>query len=132
MKTIARAFVTGFLVGTIGLVAADAGHAAITGDANRGEKIYEGSCTGCHSLDQNRIGPAHRGVIGRKFGLAPKFAYSPNVKNSKLVLTFAVFDKWLTNPQGLIPGARMGFRLADPQKRADVYEYLKREGAKKK
>ena len=34
-------------------------------------------------------------------------------------------DKWLTNPQGFIPGQRMNFKVADPADRADLIAYLK-------
>jgi cytochrome c len=32
---------------------------------------------------------------------------------------------WLTDPQGLIPGQRMNFRVALPEDRADVIAYLR-------
>lgn len=130
MKSFLRSFVGGFVIGSIGLLASNAAHAA-AGDATRGAVVYE-KCMGCHSIDANRIGPAHRGVYGRKAGLAPGFAYSPGVKNSKVIWGDATLDKWLTNPQAFIPGARMGFRLSDPKERADVIAYLKTQTAKKR
>ena len=132
MKSFVRAFLGGFVIGTVGFVAAGVSHAAVIGDAGRGAKIYEQKCTGCHSIEANRIGPAHRGVYGRKAGSAPGFAYSPGVKNSKIIWTEPTLDRWLTNPQGPIPGARMGFRLADAALRADVIAFLKTQTAKKK
>ncbi len=131
-KSFVRAFLGGFVIGTVGFVAAGVSHAAVIGDAGRGAKIYEQKCTGCHSIEANRIGPAHRGVYGRKAGSAPGFAYSPGVKNSKIIWTEPTLDRWLTNPQGTIPGARMGFRLADAALRADVIAFLKTQTAKKK
>lgn len=126
-----RLFVIGFTAGAVSLFAlASQAHAA--GDANRGAKLYEDKCTGCHSLDANRVGPAHRGVYGRKAGLAPGFNYSPGLKKSPIVWNDVTLDKWLTNPQGTIPGARMGFRLGDAAQRADVIAFLKRESVKKK
>ena len=101
--------------------------APLVGDAERGAMIYEDNCTACHSLDANRVGPAHRGVYGRKAGSAPGFDYSPGVKASTVIWKEATMDLWLTNPQAFIPGARMGFRLSDPQRRADVIAFLKRE-----
>lgn len=132
MKSFVRAFLGGFVIGTVGFVAAGVSHAAVIGDAGRGAKIYEQKCTGCHSIEANRIGPAHRGVYGRKAGSALGFAYSPGVKNSKIIWTEPTLDRWLTNPQGTIPGARMGFRLADAALRADVIAFLKTQTAKKK
>ena len=129
MKTLVRAFAGGFLLGTVGLLAIDASHAAVVGDAARGAKLYEQKCTGCHSIDTNRIGPAHRGVYGRKAGLAPGFAYSPGLKNSKIIWTEPTLDRWLTNPQATIPGARMGFRLSEAPARADIIAFLKTQKA---
>ena len=116
--------------GAIMATASGATPAMPTGDATRGAQVYEDNCTGCHSLDANRVGPAHRGVFGRKPGSAPGFAYSPGLKKAKFVWDASRLDKWLTNPQGFIPGAKMGFRLSDAQKRADVIAYLKKESGK--
>ena len=95
------------------------------GSVNRGREIYEDTCFACHSLDANRVGPAHRGVFGRKAGSAPGFAYSVAVKSSGVVWSETTLDTWLMDPQTFIPGARMGFHLSDAQKRADVIAYLK-------
>jgi cytochrome c len=100
------------------------------GDPVRGKTVYEASCGGCHSLDANRIGPAHRGVVGRAAGTAVNYAYSAGVKSSGVTWTPEILDKWLTNPGAFIKGTKMGFRLADPQKRADVIAYLAAEGGK--
>jgi cytochrome c len=97
-------------------------HAA--GDATRGEQIYR-SCQDCHSLDENDVGPKHRGVFGRVAGTVPDYNYSAALKNSKIVWNEETLDKWLTNPQAFVPGSRMAFHLSSAQDRADVIEYLK-------
>lgn len=117
----------GLVVGGAGLAELDAAIAATPGEPARGQQIYDNQCGACHSLDANRVGPAHRGVYGRKAGSAPGFAYSPPVKASRIVWTEATLDRWLANPQGTIPGTRMGFRLPDPQQRADVVAYLRQQ-----
>lgn len=132
MKNVIRGFAMGFVAGTLGFVALNASKAAVPGNAERGAALYQDKCTGCHSIDSNRVGPAHRGVFGRKAGLAPGFAYSPGLKNSKIIWNDATLDRWLTNPQATISGARMGFRLSDSAQRADIIAYLKTQGAKKK
>jgi cytochrome c len=132
MKNVIRAFAMGFVAGTLGFLALEPGKAATAGNAGRGGTLYQDKCTGCHSIDANRVGPAHRGVYGRKAGLAPGFAYSPGLKNSKIIWNDATLDRWLTNPQATISGARMGFRLGDPAQRGDIIAFLKTQGAKKK
>jgi cytochrome c len=103
---------------------------ARAGDAEHGGALYESRCFGCHSLDANRIGPMHRGVFGRKAGSVSDFAYSPAVKNSTIVWDESTLDRWLTNTQAVIPGTRMNFRVANPEDRADIIAFLKRESGK--
>ena len=114
--------------GFVVLAALAASPAIAACDADRGATVYEG-CQDCHSLDKNDVGPRHRGVFGRKAGSLPDFAYSPALKNAGFVWDEKTLDKWLTNPQALVPGARMFYHLANPRDRADVIAYL-RERAK--
>ena len=103
---------------------------AAAADAAHGQELYESRCGGCHSLDANRVGPAHRGVYGRKAGSAPNFNYSAAVKNSSVVWEERTLDAWLTNPQALIPGQRMNFRVATGEDRADIIAYLRQQSGK--
>ncbi|TXG81439.1 MAG: c-type cytochrome [Sphingomonadales bacterium] len=82
------------------------------------------SCTGCHSLDENDIGPLHRGVLGRKAGAVPGYAYSQALKASGIVWTPEALDRWLTGPQKMVKGAKMYFSVAKAQDRADIIAYL--------
>jgi len=97
--------------------------AAGPGDAVRGKQLYQ-ACTSCHSIDENDIGPRHRGVLGRAAGSLSDYAYSPALKASGVVWDAASLDRWLTNPQALVPGAKMFFSLPDPQSRADIIAFL--------
>ena len=56
-------------------VASQAGDALalLRGNADRGKALYE-NCTSCHSVDENDIGPKHRGVVGRKARTLPDYA----------------------------------------------------------
>jgi len=94
-----------------------------TGHPATGAKLYQ-ACMGCHSLDDNDVGPRHRGVVGRHAGAVPGYDYSPALRKSGLVWTPARLDQWLTNPQKLVPGAKMYFSVARPQDRADIIAYL--------
>jgi cytochrome c len=96
---------------------------AAPGDAARGKTVYQ-ACMGCHSLDEDDVGPRHRGVVGRVAGTVPGYAYSPALKRSGVVWNPANLDRWLTKPQGLVPGAKMFFSLANAKDRADVIAYL--------
>src|SRR5215468_12645231 len=86
----------------------------VKGDPVRGHALYQSRCTACHSLDQSRIGPAHRGVFDRRAASVPGFDYSPALKRSGVRWTEANLDRWLANPEALVPGQRMGYQVADP------------------
>jgi cytochrome c len=101
--------------------------AAAAGDAAHGEKLYK-TCGICHSFDKNGQGPRHAGVFGRTAGTVPDFAYSPALKRSGIVWTEETLDKWLADPQALVPGSKMYYAVSKPQDRADVIEYLKQKG----
>ncbi len=97
--------------------------AIVAGDPLTGRTLYQ-SCTGCHSLDENDVGPKHRGVVGRRAGSVPGYAYSAALRTSGIVWTPAYLDHWLTNPQKLVPGAKMYFSVANSKQRADIIAYL--------
>ncbi len=108
------------------LVALFAGGAAAADEPSisRGKEVYENTCAGCHSVDANRIGPKHIGVVGRKAGSIKDFAYSVALKKSDLVWSRDLLLRWLTDPEQVIPGQAMGFRLGNVQDRQDVIAYL--------
>src|SRR3974377_2465901 len=97
-------------------LAASGGPAAASGDADRGEQLYQ-ACTDCHSLDKNDVGPRHRGVFGRKAGSLPDYSYSEALKSSNIVWNEETLDKWLTDPQAFVPGVKMFFHVDDPHAR---------------
>ncbi|RTL47184.1 MAG: c-type cytochrome [Burkholderiales bacterium] len=90
-----------------------------------GRALYEQHCAGCHAIDANRVGPAHRGVFGRKAGLAPGFRYSDAVKRSGVVWDAKSLDAWLADPERLIPGQKMYAEFEDPAVRRAIIEFLR-------
>lgn len=96
-----------------------------TGDAMRGARLYEARCGGCHSVDAHRVGPAHRGVFGRRAGAAAGFDYSPALRASRLVWNERTLDAWLADPERTIPGQAMGYRVESARDRADLIAYLR-------
>lgn len=95
------------------------------GDAQRGGMLYDSRCGGCHSLDANRIGPAHRGVYGRRAGSVADFDYSSALRAAAFVWDARMLDAWLADPQALVPGQRMGYAVPDARDRADIIAYLR-------
>lgn len=104
--------------------------AQLDGDAARGAQLYKRVCAACHSFDANRIGPMHRGVVGRLVASVDGFRYSPALSARGFVWDEATLDKWLENPTALVPGTAMGIRVRSAQDRADIIAYLRDEAAK--
>lgn len=99
--------------------------AAEDADIVRGERLYGARCGGCHSIDRNRVGPSHRGVVGRVAGSVEGFGYTPALKGAGLVWDDATLDLWLQGPTALVPGTSMGQRLPRADDRRDVIGFLK-------
>lgn len=94
------------------------------GDVVRGAALYQSECTACHAVDANKIGPAHRGVFGRRVGSLPGYRYSAELAQSRLRWTPQTLNRWLEDPEELVPGQRMGFQVDGVQDRADLIAYL--------
>ena len=123
--TFASGFAASALIAALGLSAAvvDAAATRLAGDPIRGKALYQG-CSACHSVDDNDLGPKHRGVVGRRAGSVADYNYSPALKNSGLTWDEVTLDHWLANPSELVPGTKMYFKIDDAQSRADIIAYL--------
>lgn len=93
-------------------------------DASHGAEVYT-RCLACHSLASDRVGPHHCGLIGRRAGSVPGFAYSDAMKKSKLTWDEKTLDRFLQNPMKMVPGTSMTYAgVPDAKDRADVIAYL--------
>jgi cytochrome c len=95
------------------------------GDAARGRETFEKRCTGCHALTSDREGPHLQGVFGRTSGTVAGFPYSEALKNAHIVWNEESLEKWLTDPDVLVPGNNMEFHVPKPQERQDLIQFLK-------
>jgi cytochrome c len=100
------------------------------GDPGRGKLVFEKRCAGCHALNTNRDGPHLAGVYGRTAGSVNGFDYSEALKKSRIVWNEETLNRWLTDPQTMVPGADMDFYVVNPNERADVIAYLKQQSGK--
>ena len=76
------------------------------GDPSRGAKAFQ-QCTACHSIQpgEHLTGPSLAHVWGQKAGTQKDFVrYSEALKKSDVTWNEKTLDRWLTNPQELIPG----------------------------
>ena len=106
---------------------AAAGEMMEAGDAARGALIYDSRCIGCHSLAANRIGPRHDDVFGREIGALNDFDYSEALQRARGTWDRASLDRWLADPEAYLPGQRMNVMVSQPQDRADLIAFLRRE-----
>jgi cytochrome c len=90
-----------------------------------GKELFERRCGGCHTLDGNRGGPSLRGVYGRHAGASPSYNYSDALKNSGITWDEGLLEKWLVDPEQLVPGTDMDFRVPKAEERREIIAYLK-------
>ncbi len=96
-----------------------------TENTEQGKQLFEKRCTGCHSLDQDKEGPRLRGVYGRQAGKVSSFKYSPALQSAHFAWDDASLEKWLTNPDSLIPDNDMSFRVPKAEERTEIIRFLK-------
>jgi cytochrome c2 len=103
-----------------------AGAARADGDAARGEARFQ-DCSACHKLEAgaNYVGPSLHGIFARKAGEIADFRYSPAIKRSGIVWTPETLDKFIADPQAMVPANRMPYAgMASADDRADLIAYL--------
>src|SRR6201987_4761997 len=88
------------------LIGATAGATALAGTASAqdvaaGEKTFN-ICRACHEIGdgaRNLVGPVLNGVVGRKSGSYPGYAYSDANKNSGITWDEPTLMEYLKNPR---------------------------------
>jgi cytochrome c len=103
------------------LAALALGVAVQSAAAASGDDVFSDNCAVCHSPDAgtNKLGPSLFGVVGRKAGSVSDYAYAPAMKNAGLTWDQATLDKYITDPQSVVPGTKMlfpGIKSADDRK----------------
>ena len=94
------------------------------------EQRFASTCGGCHKVvdgKAHQIGPDLYGVVGRRIASAEGYAdYSAALRRQDGSWTEERLDKFLTQPQAVVPGTNMVFQgVPDPAARAEIIAYLK-------
>jgi cytochrome c len=101
-------------------------------NAEAGQLLYNNSCRTCHTLRQgdNRLGPNLNRIIGRKAGALPDYGYSSSMKNADLVWDKATLDRFIANPDQVVPGHNMKpyGGITSAEDRATIIAYLEASG----
>ena len=94
-----------------------------------GDSIFRSQCSQCHTLKTGPSGlpgPSLHGLLGRKAGTAPGYAYSTPMRESSVVWNDTTLDQYIAAPQSYIPGNTMPFPgIADKAVRQRLVAYLK-------
>jgi len=84
-------------------------------------------CQVCHAVQagQNGIGPSLAGVFGKKAGQVAGFSYTDGMRSANLTWDQATLDRYLANPQGVVPGTTMAVGPLNAAERTAIINYLK-------
>lgn len=103
----------------------DNGWAVDGNDTSRGRELFEKRCGGCHTLDDNKIGPPLRKSFGQRAGANRRFPYSDALQKARPVWDEQTLDRWLMDSESVVPDTDMSFRLDRADERAAIIRYLK-------
>jgi len=99
------------------------------GDAAKGKAAFERQCLICHTNEkggENRFGPNLFGIVGKKAGTAPGYAYTNAFKTrANWEWTEDAIGGWMMFPSTMVPGTAMGvFQGIAERDRDDLVAYL--------
>jgi len=115
---------------SIALICAAGTVAAQSGEASRGERLFNQQCKTCHTVDKggaNGLGPNLFGMFGRKAGETGSFASSEAIKKSGITWDDGSIAEYLKDPKAKVPDTKMVYAgLKRPEQMADMIAYLKK------
>jgi cytochrome c len=102
---------------------------AQSGDAAKGQRVFNQQCRACHTLEKDgaqTAGPNLHGVFGRKAGMAAGYEFSDAMKKSGIVWDEATMADYNRDPKAKVPGTKMVFNgVKNAGQLADLMAYLK-------
>lgn len=92
------------------------------------QQAFNNACRTCHMVKEgdNRLGPNLYKVVGRKAGSLPDYNYSSAMKEADFVWDEDKLDRFIANPDEVIPGNNMKpyGGLASKDERAKIIAFL--------
>ena len=102
---------------------------AQSGDATKGQRVFNQQCRACHTLEKDgaqTAGPNLHGVFGRKAGTAAGYEFSDAMKKSGIVWDEATLADYNRDPKAKVSGTKMVFNgVKQAPQLADLVAYLK-------
>ncbi len=100
---------------------------ALAQDATKGAAVFK-KCAICHNIGPgatNKIGPELNGLDGRHSGSAAGYDYSEANKKSGIVWNKDMFEKYINDPRGVVPGTKMTFAgIQNKHEVEDLWAYV--------
>jgi len=127
-----RAFIIGVVLLLGPCAEALAASAPAQAQVDAGRRLFA-RCTNCHEVGagaRNGFGPQLNGIVGRKAGSAPAYAYSPALKQAGFVWNEQKLVAFIRDSEKVVPGNKMRFLSFMSEKQAsDIVAYLRTQGA---
>lgn len=101
---------TRIYVALAGLLVVGISHAGC--DPTAGKVVFESKCATCHIAHEgaaDAAGPNLFEVIGRPAASRPTFGYSPGMRAISIVWSRETLDRYLIDPQAMVPTTYMAF-----------------------
>lgn len=78
-------------------------------ETESGQLVFNNNCRTCHSMDKgdHRLGPSLHNIVGKKAGSSDGYGFSPSLQNSNITWTEDNLNKFITDPDALVPGNQM-------------------------
>ena len=93
-----------------------------------GQQAFNNACRTCHIMREgdNRLGPNLNKVVGRKAGSISGYNYSSAMKETDFVWDEAKLDRFIANPDEVVPGHNMKpyGGLASKEERTKIIAFL--------
>ncbi len=100
-------------------------------EPNPGQQAFNNACRTCHVVREgdNRLGPNLHGIVGRKAGSLPDYAFSGAMKEAGFVWDEDKLDRFMANPDEVVPGNSMkpygGLASSDDRKKIIAFLALR-------
>ena len=92
------------------------------------QQAFNNACRTCHIMREgdNRLGPNLHKVVGRKAGSLSGYSHSSAMKEADFVWDEAKLDRFIANPDEVVPGNNMKpyGGLASKEERAKIVAFL--------
>jgi cytochrome c len=109
MRRFKRVYLMAALSGVACLLSSPSALPQAATEPASGQLAFNNACRTCHLTREgdNRLGPNLHKIVGRKAGSSPNYNYSSAMKEADFVWDEAKLDRFIANPDEVVPGNNM-------------------------